>query len=93
MRKRDFLFLAGCLVLAGLAAMLAPGRAKACSCAALPGTQEQLERKTAVYTAWSSASCGYERFAVGESYLIFASRDPDRLETGICEGTKPLSQA
>jgi len=52
-----------------------------------------LGKETVVYTAKGSSSCGYERFAVGESYLVFTHGEPNRLETGICEGTKPLSGA
>ncbi|WP_244152766.1 hypothetical protein [Paenibacillus lactis] len=41
----------------------------------------------------STESCGYDRFSVGDEYLIFAYRESGKLETGICEGTKLLSSA
>ena len=43
-------------------------------------------------TSTSSASCGYE-FAVGESYLIFASDDDGTLRTTPCSRTRTLDQA
>lgn len=113
-----------------------PLTAHACSCAATPSIEDQLDRKTAiftgkvlsltepmkgeiwssadpvkaqfevkrvwkgevgsqtaVYTALSSVSCGYEGFKVNEEYIVFAYGDPDQLETGICEGTKTLASA
>lgn len=53
----------------------------------------ELHSKTVVYTALSSASCGYEDFAVNQEFIVFAHGNPDRLETGICERTKPLASA
>ncbi|RCW46461.1 hypothetical protein [Paenibacillus prosopidis] len=53
----------------------------------------KLGSQTAVYTALSSASCGYEGFEVNKEYIVFAYGDPDRLETGLCEGTKTLASA
>ncbi|WP_274654634.1 hypothetical protein [Paenibacillus humicola] len=53
----------------------------------------ELSSQTTVYTASSSASCGYEGFEVNEEYIVFAYGDPDRLETGLCEGTKNLASA
>lgn len=53
----------------------------------------ELRSETTVYTALSSASCGYEGFAVNQSYIVFAHGTSDRLETGICTRTKPLSSA
>ncbi len=53
----------------------------------------ELSSQTTVYTALSSASCGYEGFEVNEEYIVFAYGDPDRLETGLCEGTKTLASA
>lgn len=53
----------------------------------------ELGSQTAVYTALSSASCGYEGFEVNKEYIVFAYGDPDRLETGLCEGTKTLASA
>ncbi|MDF2570686.1 MAG: hypothetical protein K0R55_2290 [Sporomusa sp.] len=53
----------------------------------------ELSSQTTVYTALSSASCGYEGFEVKEEYIVFAYGDPDRLETGLCEGTKTLASA
>lgn len=52
-----------------------------------------LGTEAAVYTALYSESCGYEGFTAGEEYIVFAYGKSDRLETGICEGTKPLSSA
>jgi hypothetical protein len=46
-----------------------------------------------VYTARSSASCGYVTFLLHSDYLIYAYGDKDRLATGICERTKPLTSA
>lgn len=53
----------------------------------------ELSSQTTVYTALSSASCGYEGFEVNKEYLVFAYGDPDRLETGLCEGTKTTAFA
>ncbi|GGA00981.1 hypothetical protein GCM10008018_54070 [Paenibacillus marchantiophytorum] len=53
----------------------------------------ELSSQTTVYTALSSASCGYEGFEVNEEYIVFASGDPERLETGLCEGTMTLASA
>ncbi|MFC4596917.1 hypothetical protein [Cohnella hongkongensis] len=118
----------------GLAA--APGTAYACSCAAPPSVQEEMARKTAifsgrvtqvikpdkevvdssvdlvkikfdvdrvwkgelarqttVYTSIGSESCGYVSFEPGTSYLVSAYGSPDRLETGMCELTKPAEHA
>jgi hypothetical protein len=47
-----------------------------------------------VYTAQSSASCGYEQFKVGESYVVSAILGKDnKLETGLCDLTLPLAAA
>lgn len=116
--------------------MAAPLTVKACSCAEPPGIDDQLNRKTAiftgkllsltkavettswssadlvkaqfevtmvwkgelnsqttVYTALSSESCGYEGFEVNEEFIVFAYGKLDRLETGLCEGTKNLESA
>lgn len=53
----------------------------------------QVTSTTEVYTAMSSASCGFTGFAVNQSYLVSAYGTSDRLETGMCEMTKPLSAA
>ncbi|WP_091218456.1 hypothetical protein [Paenibacillus sp. BC26] len=53
----------------------------------------ELSFQTSVYTALSSASCGYEGFEVNEEYIVFAYGDPERLETGLCEGNKTLASA
>ncbi|WP_206669835.1 hypothetical protein [Paenibacillus luteus] len=53
----------------------------------------ELEQKTDVYTAMSSVSCGYENFHEGKSYIVSAYEQDGKLETGICELTKPLSMA
>ncbi len=47
------------------------------------------ENTLVVTTALSSASCGVE-FKIGSSYLIYAHGSEDRLEVGLCEGTKSL---
>lgn len=46
-----------------------------------------------IRTAMSGASCGYEGFRVNEEYVVFAYGDPDDLKTGLCEGTKPVTEA
>ncbi len=43
-------------------------------------------------TAVSEASCGYS-FREGEEYLVYAYGKENRLETGLCSGTKLLSEA
>lgn len=50
-------------------------------------------QKVAVYTALSSESCGYEGFTAGKEYIVFAYEDSGHLATGLCEGTKLLSEA
>jgi hypothetical protein len=46
-----------------------------------------------VWTAKHGESCGYEGFEVGQEYVVFAYGEPERLETGLCERTKPLASA
>lgn len=46
-----------------------------------------------IRTAMYGASCGYEDFRVNEDYLVFAYGDQDDLKTGLCEGTKPVTEA
>lgn len=53
----------------------------------------ELKQKAAIYTAMSSASCGYEGFNVGTAYIVSAYEDSGKLATGICEYTKPLPSA
>ncbi|WP_169085812.1 hypothetical protein [Paenibacillus sp. PL91] len=53
----------------------------------------ELEQRAIVYTAMSSASCGYENFIEGQQYLVSASEVSEKLETGICDLTKPLDMA
>ncbi|WP_213535460.1 hypothetical protein [Paenibacillus sp. J45TS6] len=53
----------------------------------------ELDSQTTVYTALSSESCGYEGFEVNEEFIVFAYGKPDRLQTGLCEGTKNLKSA
>lgn len=53
----------------------------------------KLGKETDVYTALHGASCGYEGFALGQEFIVFAYGEPERLETGLCEGTKPVSEA
>ncbi|MBB3111199.1 hypothetical protein FHS18_003267 [Paenibacillus phyllosphaerae] len=50
-----------------------------------------LGEETVVYTAQSSASCGYEGFVENQSYIVFAYDSDSQLETGLCEGTGPVS--
>jgi hypothetical protein len=50
----------------------------------------ELEKKTTVYTAMSSASCGYESFQVGQAYIVTAVEKSEKLETNVCDLTKPL---
>jgi hypothetical protein len=45
-----------------------------------------------VLTPRSSAACGYS-FTEGEEYLVYASGRGLRLRTGLCSGTKRLSEA
>lgn len=55
----------------------------------------ELLQKTELSTAVSSASCGYDQFAVGSEFLVFGYVDSEsgQLQTGLCSGTKPLSSA
>lgn len=53
----------------------------------------QIGSRTVVTTALSGASCGYEGFREGESYVVFASEHSGRLETGLCSLTQPLAAA
>jgi hypothetical protein len=53
----------------------------------------ELNSHTTVFTAMSEVSCGYEGFEVNKDYIVFAYGDPNRLETGLCEGTKILTSA
>jgi uncharacterized OB-fold protein len=134
---RTALALFACLLLTFTAgAIAAPGTAYACSCAAPPSVEDELSRKTAifsgtvtkvikpdngiidssidrvevtfdvenvwkgeltkqakVYTAIGSESCGYVQFKEGGRYLVSAYGTPERLETGMCELTKPIDEA
>ncbi|MFC4777754.1 hypothetical protein ACFO9Q_13230 [Paenibacillus sp. GCM10023252] len=54
----------------------------------------EVPKKVVVRTAMRSESCGYEGFAVGKDYLVWAHGDSiQSLETGRCERTKLLSTA
>ncbi|WP_258394598.1 hypothetical protein [Paenibacillus sp. MDMC362] len=53
----------------------------------------ELAGMTQLTTAVSSASCGYDQFAVGSEFLVFASAESGQLRTGMCDGTKLLSTA
>nr|WP_186812011.1 hypothetical protein [Paenibacillus xylanexedens] len=53
----------------------------------------ELNSQTTVYTALSSESCGYEGFEVNEEFIVFAIGKLDRLETGLCEGSKNFESA
>jgi hypothetical protein len=53
----------------------------------------ELAGMTELTTAVSSSSCGYDQFAVGSEFLVFASAESGQLRTGMCDGTKLLSTA
>jgi hypothetical protein len=53
----------------------------------------ELKAETVVYTAISSASCGYGGFEANKDYIVFAHGSSERLETNLCERTKPLTSA
>lgn len=53
----------------------------------------QVKAEETVYTAMSSASCGYDKFAVQKEYIVFAGGTPEHLETNICTRTKSLASA
>ncbi len=53
----------------------------------------ELKQQTAIYTAMSSASCGYDGFKVGDAYIVSAYDRSGELETGMCDLTKPVSTA
>ena len=50
------------------------------------------KQRFVVSTSESSASCGYS-FQEGEEYLVYASGEEVKLQTGLCSGTKPLATA
>jgi hypothetical protein len=50
------------------------------------------EKQLVVITNDSSASCGYF-FEKGKEYLVYASSQATQLQTGLCSGTKQLSEA
>jgi hypothetical protein len=50
------------------------------------------KRQLVVMTSDSSASCGYS-FEKGKEYLVYASGEEAKLQTGLCSGTKSLSDA
>ncbi|WP_422658381.1 hypothetical protein ACK8P5_22165 [Paenibacillus sp. EC2-1] len=138
MRKRSLFLFICCVFLFVSAYVIKPSEALACSCAEPPSVEENLQRKTAVftgkvirieqpkpeedgsissavpvkitlevakvwkgelgketdvYTAKDGASCGYGDFALDQEFIVFAYGKPDRLETGVCEGNKPVSKA
>jgi len=45
-----------------------------------------------IYTAFTCCVCGYP-FELGETYLIYATQQGDRLTTTICSRTRPLEKA
>lgn len=53
----------------------------------------EVQKQTAVYTALSSASCGYENFAEGVEYIVSAYESDSALHTTICNMTKQLDTA
>lgn len=50
------------------------------------------KKQLVVTTAQSSAACGYY-FQKGQRYLVYASGKSAKLQTGLCSGTKDLSEA
>jgi hypothetical protein len=50
------------------------------------------DRQMVITTSGSSASCGYF-FEKGKEYLVYANGQGTQLQTGLCSGTKPLSNA
>ncbi|GGD57890.1 hypothetical protein [Paenibacillus nasutitermitis] len=55
--------------------------------------KDKLGNQAAVYTAMSSASCGFENFREGTEYIVSAYERSGKLETNICDLTKPLASA
>lgn len=53
----------------------------------------ELGKETDIYTAMDGASCGYGGFELDQEFIVFTYGKPDRLETGMCEGNKPISKA
>lgn len=51
-----------------------------------------VHEREVVFTGENSAMCGYE-FQVGGDYLVYASEDQGRLETGLCTRTTLLADA
>jgi len=49
-------------------------------------------QKLVVRTGENSAMCGYN-FQQGQQYLVYADEEGNKLVTGLCNGTKPLSMA
>lgn len=52
-----------------------------------------LAEETTIYTARDSVSCGYEGFQENKEYVVFAYESENKLQTGVCELTKPASSA
>lgn len=52
----------------------------------------KVEQQLVVTTPASEASCGYS-FQEGEEYLVYAYAQEAELQTNLCSGTKPLSEA
>ena len=52
----------------------------------VPGTEVE------VFTGRGGGDCGYQ-FKIGQRYLVYAYKDQDKLNTGICTRTKPFSSA
>lgn len=53
----------------------------------------EAERQVMILTNRNTAACGYGSFEVGESYVVYASRQRGNLYTGLCDGTKPTGKA
>ena len=49
--------------------------------------------RATVTTASSGASCGYERFAVGGRFIVYAVARGEEFETDLCTPTRPYDEA
>lgn len=54
--------------------------------------KEMNQTEVAIYTARSSASCGFE-FALGNEYLVYADETDGEFSVNLCSNTKLLSSA
>lgn len=51
------------------------------------------ERATVVLTGSGGGDCGYERFRVGDRFVVHAMHEPEGLTTGTCSFTAPVAEA